>query len=41
MEARSEPDDFWAVVAEQSAKYGAYDDNEVEWGEDVGSECLD
>lgn len=33
--------DFWSVVAEQTEKYGAYDDEEVDWGADLGSEVID
>lgn len=33
--------DFWGQVAEQMEKYSLDEEQEVDWGEDVGNEVID
>ena len=32
---------LWILVTEQTEIYGAYTEDEIDWGEDVGSEIID
>ncbi|QGG60832.1 AbrB/MazE/SpoVT family DNA-binding domain-containing protein [Loigolactobacillus bifermentans] len=34
-------DNLWEIVAEQTAKYGSYATDEVDWGSDVGAEVFE
>lgn len=38
---KQKSDPFWSIVEEEQARYGSFDPEEFDWGEDQGDEVFD